>query len=143
VASLVLLRLAALTGEARYREAAERAIATITPYTARYPTAFAMWLQAIDLSLAPVAEIAIVGEPREPATRELLAAASGGYHPNRVVALAADEAAASASAVPLLAERVRLKDRPTAYVCRGFACRLPVTDADALREQLAEVAAAI
>jgi uncharacterized protein YyaL (SSP411 family) len=45
--------------------------------------------------------------------------------------------------VPLLAERVRLKDRPTAYVCRGFACRLPVTDADALREQLAEVAAAI
>src|SRR5262249_48891709 len=36
MATLVLLRLAALTGEARYREAAERAIATATPYTVRY-----------------------------------------------------------------------------------------------------------
>jgi uncharacterized protein YyaL (SSP411 family) len=41
----------------------------------------------------------------------------------------------------LLADRTRLKDRPTAYVCRDFACRLPVTDPDALAEQLREVAA--
>ena len=38
-----------------------------------------------------------------------------------------------ASAIPLLADRVAIDGRPTAYVCRGFVCRLPVTDADALR----------
>jgi uncharacterized protein YyaL (SSP411 family) len=145
MATLVLLRLAALTGESRYREAAERALSTATPYLVRYPTAFALWLQAADFALAPVAEIAIVGELDDPATRELLEAASGGYAPNRVVAASELDAATRAvpSAVPLLAERARLGGRPTAYVCRSFACRLPVTDADALREQLAEVAGAV
>ncbi len=141
VATLVLLRLAAFTGEGRYRDAAEHAIATVTAYTARYPTAFAMWLQAIDLALAPVAEVAIVGDPDDDATWALLRAVGAGYTPNRVVALKRTDAAASA--VPLLEGRVQLKGRATAYVCRGFACRLPVTDADALREQLAEVAGAV
>ena len=135
----MLLRLAAFTGESRYRDAAERALSTVTPYTARYPTAFAMWLQAIDLALAPVAEVAIVGDPRNEATRALLAEAAGGYAPNRVVALRLPEA--TETAIPLLEDRAMLKDRPTAYVCRGFSCRLPVTDPEALREQLTEIAA--
>src|SRR5262245_31682667 len=139
IATLVLLRLAALTGESRYREAAERALTTITPYTARYPTAFALWLQAIDLDLAPVAEVAIVGDPADDATRALLAAAGSGYAPNRVLALRATEDARTS--IPLLEDRALVQGRPAAYVCRGFACRLPVTDADALRDQLAEVAA--
>jgi uncharacterized protein len=145
MATLVLLRLAALTGEARYREAAERALATTTPYMVRYPTAFAQWLQATDFALAPVAEVAIVGDLDDAATRELLQVASGGYAPNRVVAAApvGDGAEVAASAVPLLADRPRLKGRPTAYVCRNFACRLPVTDPEALREQLAEVGGAV
>ena len=141
MATLVLLRLAAYTGESRYRDAAERAIVTVTPYTARYPTAFAKWLQAIDFALAPVAEIAIVGDPSDETTRELLREAHGGYAPNRVVALRASDAVQSA--IPLLADRTLVKDRPTAYVCRGFACRLPVTDPDALRDQLFELTAAI
>jgi uncharacterized protein YyaL (SSP411 family) len=141
MATFVLLRLAALTGESRYRAAGERALATTTPYMVRYPTAFAKWLQAADFSLAPVAEVAIVGEPGEPATRELLEVAAGGYAPNRVVAVLAPSA--GPSAVPLLADRTQLQRRPTAYVCRDLACRLPVTDADALRDQLAEVAGAV
>ena len=147
VATLVLLRLAAFTGESRYREAAERALATVTTFTARYPTAFAMWLQATDLALTPIAEVAIVGWPDDPVTLALLEAASGGYTPNRVVALATGDVGSSVglgpSAIPLLQGRTQLGGRPTAYVCRDFACRLPVTDADALREQLAEVAAAV
>ena len=143
MATFALLRLAAFTGEGRYRDAAERAIASVSPLLARYPTAFAQWLQAADLALAPVAEVAIIGDPSDAATRELLAVAQGGYTPSRVVALAPDAAAAGASAIPLLHDRTLVGGRPTAYVCRSFACRLPVTDPDALREQLAEVAAAV
>jgi uncharacterized protein len=139
MATMALLRLAALTGESRYREASERALSTATPYMVRYPTAFAQWLQAADFALAAVAEVAIVGDVDDPATQELLRLAAGGYAPNRVVALLrpGDE-----TAIPLLADRTMVKDRPTAYACRGFACRLPVTEADALAEQLREVAGA-
>jgi len=139
MATLVLLELAALTGEGRYRSIAERALATITPFTARYPTAFAQWLQAMDFALADVAEVAIVGALGDPATEALLAVA-GGFVPNRVVATASD---GDASSVPLLHDRPRRDGKPTAYVCRGFACRQPVTDPDALAAQLAEQAAAL
>ena len=37
----------------------------------------------------------------------------------------------------LLEDRPVRDGRPTAYVCRGFVCRLPVTDAEGLRAQLA------
>jgi uncharacterized protein YyaL (SSP411 family) len=137
MASLVLLRLAAFTGEGRYRAIAERALATITPFAARYPTAFAMWLQAIDLSLADVAEVAIVGPLDDPATGALIRVASGGYAPNRVVAASALDD--DASAIPLLRDRPLRDGRPTAYVCRGFACQAPVTEPRALAAQLAAV----
>jgi uncharacterized protein YyaL (SSP411 family) len=135
MATLVLLRLAALTGEALYRDAAERAIATVTPYLARYPSGFAKWLSTADLAVGGVVELAIVGDPNEPATRALLDEARSTGRSDVVVALAADP---TRSVIPLLADRVALDGRPTAYVCRQFTCRPPVTDPDALAAQLAE-----
>jgi len=133
MAARVLLRLAAWTGEGAYRDAAERALRSVVPFVARYPTGFAQWLSAMDLSLASVVEIAIVGPPADPATAALLAEARRGFRPDQVVSVAPDP---SASAVPLMTDRIALGDQPTAYVCRGFVCRLPVTDAAALRAQL-------
>ena len=137
MAASVLLRLAALTGEAGYREAADGALATVTAYVARYPTGFANWLSAAHLAVEGIDELAIVGEPSDPATRALAAVASDGFRPNLVVAVAADP---SSSVVPLLEGREMIDGRPTAYLCRNFACRLPVTEAAALREQLSAAA---
>jgi uncharacterized protein YyaL (SSP411 family) len=36
----------------------------------------------------------------------------------------------------LLADRSLVDGRATAYVCRGFVCRLPVTTVEDLRQQL-------
>ena len=83
--------------------------------------------------MAGIVELAIVGEPTDPATRALLAAARAGEPPNLVVAVGADS---DASAIPLLSGRTMIDGRPTAYVCRDFACRLPVTDPAALVDQL-------
>jgi uncharacterized protein YyaL (SSP411 family) len=135
MAATVLLRLAAWTGESRYRDAAERAIRTVVPYVARYPTAFAQWLAAMDFAIGDVMEIAVVGDPASPETQALLDPVWRSYRPNQVLAVAADPAS---SAVPLLHGREMMDERPTAYVCRDFTCRLPVTEPEALRAQLDE-----
>jgi hypothetical protein len=138
MATFALLRLHALTGDSRYRTAADAAIASVAPLTARYPTAFAKWLTAIDFALADVVEIAIVGDPEATATRELIAAANEAGDA-RVIAVSS---APDASEIPLLADRIEIGGKPTAYVCRGFACQMPVTSVDDLRKQLAAPVAA-
>jgi uncharacterized protein YyaL (SSP411 family) len=132
MATFVLLRLHALTGEGRYRAVAEAAIASVAPLAGRYPTAFAKWLTTIDFALADVVEIAIVGEPADAATRALIDVAdrAGDAH---VMAVSASP---NESAIPLLADRLAIDGKPTAYVCRGFACRMPVTAAEDLRREL-------
>ena len=64
-----------------YRDAAERAMRTVVPFVVRYPTGFAQWLWAMDLALAPAIEVAIVGEPDDPATAALVAEMRRGYRP--------------------------------------------------------------
>jgi len=137
MATLVLLRLAALTGEGSYRSAAEAAIRQVTGFVGRYAGGFANWLTAMDFALAPVVEVAVVGDPTDAATSILLAATRDAYRPHQVVALAGPDAA-QASAIPLLHDRPAVDGRPTAYVCRDLACRLPVTEPEELRLQLAE-----
>jgi hypothetical protein len=133
MAAVVLLRLHALTGEGVYRSAAERAIRTVVPFVARYPTGFAQWLVAMDLSIRPITEVAIAGSPDTPDTGALVAEARRGYRPGRVLAVAADP---GSSAIPLLADRTAIDGRATAYVCRGFVCRMPVTTVEDLRAEL-------
>jgi uncharacterized protein YyaL (SSP411 family) len=133
MAATVLLRLAALTGEGRYRDAAEASLRLVAGFADRYPTGFAQWLNALDFAFADVVEVAVVGGVADPATQALLAPLEDGYRPNQVVAVAADPAD---SVVPLMTDRSQRDGRPTAYVCRNFACRQPVTDVEALRSEL-------
>jgi uncharacterized protein YyaL (SSP411 family) len=130
------LKLAAWNGDGRYREAAERALRLVAAFVDRYPTGFAQWLAALDFALADVVEVAIAGGPDDPATKRLLAPLASSYRPNQVLAVAHEPAS---SAIPLLADRVQRDGRPTAYVCRRFVCRLPVTEPDDLVRELGAV----
>ena len=76
----VLLRLAALTGEPRYRAVAERALAGVAPFLARYPSAFAWWLCALEVAHRGITEVAIVGDPADDAVRQLVLVAGRGLH---------------------------------------------------------------
>jgi len=129
MAVTVLLRLAALTGDGRYADAAEGALARVGPLAARAPLGLGQWLVALDWLLGGADEVAIVGDPADPRVGRLRAVLDRGYRPRLVVAVAPSP---PGSAVPLLTGRFALRGRPTAFVCRDFACRQPVTEPEAL-----------
>jgi uncharacterized protein YyaL (SSP411 family) len=136
MAATVLVRLAALTGEGRYRDASERLIGAILSVAQRYPAAFPQWLLAAQLAIKPLDEIAIVGGSEEDRDA-LLRVTQTGLRPWQVIAATPDS---SATTVPLLADRPPIDGRATAYVCHGFACDRPVTDPEALARKLSTAA---
>jgi uncharacterized protein YyaL (SSP411 family) len=135
MAATVLLRLAAFTGEGRYRDAAERAIGTVAPMMSQYPTAFAQWLVAASFAAGDSVEVAVIGDPADQATKDLLDPVWSTWRPFQVLA-AASPSDAPRSAIDLLHDRLPIDGRPAAYVCRDFVCLVPVTTASRLIDQL-------
>jgi uncharacterized protein len=136
VAIEVLLRLAELTGERDYEQRALAALRPMADLMARHPTAFGRFLCALDFHVGPRIELALMA-PRiidevAPLAREAFAR----YLPNLVAAGAVAGQSQASAGIPLLTERGVVDGKPTAYVCRNYACELPVTDAAALARQL-------
>jgi uncharacterized protein len=135
----VLQRMALLTGDRELEASGVSALRLVRDVLGRAPAGFGHALSALDLYLGPSREVAIVGSMQEPATRalaeEVLAAR---FLPNTVLAIGEPGDERAARAVALLRDRSQVDGLATAYVCQRFACRLPVTTADELAEQLVQ-----
>ncbi|MFC7384958.1 thioredoxin domain-containing protein [Sphaerisporangium rhizosphaerae] len=124
-----LLTYAALTGSERHREAAEAALGTVTTLADRHAR-FAGWgLAVAEAALAGPVEVAITGALDDPRTSALHRAALMAGVPGTVIAL-------GDGGVPLMEGRGLVDGRPAAYVCRNFACRMPVTTPADLSKEL-------
>lgn len=128
-AALGMLRLAALSGEPAYEQAALGAIALGAQLAPRFPTAFGHLLCAIDLHTTGARELAVVG----PQADRLLAVVRERQRPHLVLAAAES---AEGSSVPLLEARSAIDGRATAYLCQHFSCQAPLSDPQALRQLL-------
>ena len=76
-----LLRLAALTGEDRYRRAAVDVLELLGEVAAQHPSAFANLLAAAEMDAVGLTEVAVVGD-----APELVAVVQRAYRPNVVLA---------------------------------------------------------
>jgi uncharacterized protein YyaL (SSP411 family) len=129
-----LLSYAAYTGSADHREAAEQALGPTAALAARAPR-FIGWGLAVAEALADgPREVAIVGPADDDRTRLLRRTAFLGSAPGAVIAVG--DQSQQAAAVPLLRERRPVDGAPAAYVCRGFVCDAPTTDAAVLARAL-------
>jgi hypothetical protein len=136
VAAEALLRLAALTGDARYERHGVAALRTMADLMGRHPTAFGRFLCALDFHVGPRVEVALVAPRRLDETAPLAEEVFGRWLPNLLAAGMVDGHREASAGVPLLEGRGAVDGKPTAYVCRNYACELPVTDRAALAAQL-------
>ncbi|MET7880425.1 thioredoxin domain-containing protein [Micromonospora profundi] len=125
-----LVAYAALTGQTRYREAAEAALATVAPIVGRHARFTGYAATVGEALLSGPYEIAVV--TGDPAGDPLVAAAHRHAPPGAVVVAGAPDQ----PGVPLLADRPFVDGRSAAYVCRGFVCQRPVTSVEELVAQL-------
>jgi len=140
VALQVVLRLAAFTGEERWREEGARALRQAAPALAASPLSLCETLIGLDLATSRALEVVLAWPADQAPPEPLLAVLRRSFLPARALLGAAEGGAMDALArlAPLVAGKVAVGGRPAAYVCELGACRLPVTDPAALQAGLAE-----
>jgi len=126
------LRLWKLTNEEQWASRARTVLEPMAVPMELHPQAFSNFLCALDFYLAPVREIAIIGNPQDAATQLLLNELSGRYLPNSVVACGLD------GRPLLLSGKTPVGGKPAVYICRDSVCEAPVTDPAALGRLLDE-----
>jgi uncharacterized protein YyaL (SSP411 family) len=136
VAVLVLDRLGALTGDARYRDAAEEALRAVAPGSVAHGVFTATLALALDLHLDPPLHVVVVGPREDLRTRRLRDAALAAYRPGTIVHVHDPSAGDGRPAGGLPAPAATGRGEPQAYACTAAACAAPAADPDLLRETI-------
>jgi uncharacterized protein len=129
----LLVRLARTYGEPELERHARAVVAQVGTLLARAPQGFGHLLGVCDALLAAPREAAVIGARDDPVASDLAAALLDPYEPDLAVAFGdgSDDLG-----VPLLAGRGLVSGHPAVYVCSGFVCAAPATDAHMVRTAL-------
>ncbi len=128
-----LFKLGRLTEQNKYTEAGQLSLRALSGSIAREPGSMASALLALDYHLKDKIEIVIVGDGAERAG--MLEDLRKRYLPNALLAVSEK----GGDEWPLFEGRKAGKGEAVAFVCRNSACRLPVTTAAELTQQLDEM----
>jgi len=123
VATVALLKLAAITDDKAMRARAEKTLRLFAERLQRLPQAVPNLLLALDFYLHEPFRVVIAApaKPDAQATAALLRAAHGVYQPNKVVL-------GNAGAVEPFAMTLPVKATPVVFLCTGTACQPPTSD---------------
>ena len=122
----LMQRLAVLFDDDAMRRRANWVLETLVDPLARYPAAFGHMLGNASFAIHGALEVAISGEPAAADFRALTTALGAQYLPGLVLAGGPESAH---TGVALLVDRPMRDGRATAYVCRNYTCKEPVTEA--------------
>ncbi|XP_045771966.1 spermatogenesis-associated protein 20 isoform X1 [Maniola jurtina] len=132
---------AAPEGGDREREMAKRVLTAFARRLMDSPTALPEMMSALMFYNDSPTQVLIAGGCSDPRTLELVRVVRSRLLPGRVLAVADPAADSPVGMSDILLSRIRCAgDVPTAYVCRRYACSLPVTDVKQLESLLDEPA---
>ena len=136
---LNLLMLAHLTNEPELFERIDKTLRMFGPRMGQVARAVPMMMAALSTYHAKVAQVVIVGQRSDEATRSLMKEAAAKYDPFSIVVPVepGDRQAELARMLPFISAMEMRDGRATAYVCHDFTCTEPTTDAAGLAERLA------
>jgi len=123
------LRLGRIAGDDRLTTMGERALRSSLGRIGSMPTAFSLFLSALDLSLAPATEISLLPGPEDRSGKELEQAFRRIFCPEAVIRSSPENAP---QADPL----ADLSGKEGLLVCRDRTCLPPISDPDHLKEVL-------
>jgi uncharacterized protein YyaL (SSP411 family) len=127
-----LLRVASLADDEALEDIADRVIASYAFPLERAPHAYPTLARAVLARTRGLSVAVIVGEPDDPRTQALAERARRILLPEDAVLVGAPGAPTPGTAQSWWEGRDPVDGRPTAFVCRGRSCSLPVVEADEL-----------
>ena len=130
VATLALLKLAAITGREDFRQSAEATLQLFAHRLQNQPAALAFMLHAVDFWLDEPRRVVIAGKNDSAEFQKLLRTAHSVYQPNKIVL-------GNIGAVEPFAKTLTTKEKAMAFVCKGNACELPTSNVGKIKELLA------
>jgi uncharacterized protein YyaL (SSP411 family) len=141
IASMNLARLARIFDQKEFQNSAARIIGTFHSTLDRMAVALPQMLAALDSAIAEPAQIVVAGQQEDPVTKALLQAIRNRYLPNKVVLLAdgKESQAWLSQHIEAIREMGPVNGKAAVYLCRNFACELPLTDLAELEKRLDEI----
>ncbi len=136
IAMLNLLRLGRMTANAGFEEKAAQIGKSFSGTIWQVPMSYTQMMTALDFALGPTSIVVIVGDAGAEDTKAMLAVLRRGFIPGKVVILRHGEDSEIIGFAEYARNLTSIEGRATAYVCRNYSCRLPVTDAGEMMELL-------
>ncbi|HYC26554.1 MAG TPA: hypothetical protein VEB67_00865, partial [Nitrososphaerales archaeon] len=136
VAVMDLVRLSELTGNAEFRAQAEKTLSCFGEAIEKQPTAHANFLMGMDMLVNGVSEV-VLASPSAEGLKGFEEVVWGTYFPNKAVVPATSKTFERLAKSSALLEGRKPGARPRAYLCVGFACKLPADSPEVLARQLA------
>ncbi|MCB9799188.1 MAG: thioredoxin domain-containing protein [Candidatus Omnitrophica bacterium] len=140
VAALNLLRVGRLTMDAQLETLTGQMMDGFSGALSEFPAGYPQMLIALDFMLGPVREITFAGDPNDKKIKEMMRFLKSLFIPNKVVTLhppAGPEKNGEIEAlIPFTRKQTMIDGKATVYVCKNYACDLPVYDVENLEKLL-------